>query len=99
MKVRLGSFARSAIETRLGSDLSTGVEAAFLHYARRVRSGQRPVSYPGFLEEASGGLGDEFEVGVDPEVEEVLTVEMRRQGLSLDQVAAHAVFVYLADLD
>lgn len=99
MKVRLGSFARSAIQTRLGTDVSAGLEAALLHYARRVRSGQKPVSYPGFLEEVSAGSSGEFEVTVDPEVEQVLTDEMRRQDLSLDQVAAHAVFVYLADLD
>lgn len=99
MKVKLGSFARSAIESRLGTDVSAGVEAALLHYARRVRSGQKPVSYPGFLEEVGAGSDGELEVSVDPEVEEVLTDEMRKQELSFDQVAAHAVFVYLADLD
>jgi hypothetical protein len=99
MKVNLGPLAREAIESRLGTDVSAGVQAALLHYARRVRSGQKPVPYPGFLEGSSTEAGGELDISVDPEVEQVLTDEMRRQGLSLDQVAAHAVFVYLADLD
>lgn len=99
MKVKLGSFARSAIEARLGTDVPAGVEAALLHYARRVKSGQKPVAYPDFVEQSSVGPDGEFEVSLTPEVERVLTDEMRKQGLSLDQVAAHAVFVYLADLE
>lgn len=99
MKVKLGSFARDAIETRLGTDVAAGVQAALRHYARRIRSGQKPVSYPGFVGEEAPEPAGEVEVSIDPEVERVLTDEMRRQGLTLDQVTAHAVFVYLADLD
>jgi hypothetical protein len=100
VRVALGTFARSGIEAHLGSDLAVGVQAALLHYTRRLGSGRKPPQLPHFLD----GLPREpsaagFEIPVDPEIEQILEREVRRQGAPLEQLAAHAVFVYLADLD
>lgn len=96
MKILLGPFARSAVEARLGADVAAGVQAALVHYTRRLRSSQKPIEVPPFLETTPGA---ELELGVDPGLERALTLEAREQGVSLDQLTAHAVFVYLADLD
>lgn len=99
MKVVLGPFARSAIEARLGKDVAAGVRVALRHYTRRLRSGHKPVRVPRFLGPGPSASETDLELPVDPEVERVLAREGRRQGVSLDQLTAHAVFVYLADLD
>ncbi len=99
MKVVLRPFARSAIEERLGADVTAGVKAALVHYTRRLRSAQRPIGVPGFLDAAPAAPGSELDLPVEAEVERALAHEMREQGISIEQLTAHAVFVYLADLD
>ena len=100
VRVALGTFARSGIEARLGSDLAAGVQAALLHYTRRLGSSWAPPALPHFLRgsprEPSAA---DFEIPVDPEIERILEREVRRQGAPVEQLTAHAVFVYLADLD
>jgi hypothetical protein len=100
MRVALGTFARSGIESRLGGDVAAGVQAALQHYTLRLRSGQRPVGFPDFQRgcpiDASGA---DFELAVDPEIERLLEREVRRQRASVEQLTAHAVFVFLADLE
>lgn len=73
MKTSLGAFARTEIEAAVGSDLTTSVERALAHYARRVGEGDPPPDIPRFLE--SSGVP------------------------APDRIAAHAVMVYLADLE
>jgi hypothetical protein len=47
VRVALGTFARAGIEARLGSDVAAaGVQAALLHYTRRLRSGWTPTEFP-----------------------------------------------------
>lgn len=100
MRVTLGRFARSGIEARLGTDVPAGVQAALLHYTRRLRSGRKPVELPRFQSEHRlESPAADFELAIDPEVERELKREVRRQGTSLEQLTAHAIFVYLADLD
>jgi hypothetical protein len=100
VRVALGTFARSGIEAHLGSDLGVAVQAALLHYTRRLDSNRKPPQLPHFCRgrplETSGA---DFEIPVDPEVQRILEGEARRQGTPVEQLAAHAVFVYLADLD
>ena len=96
----LGKFARSGIESLIGSDVAAGVQAALLHYARRLRSDLRPVKFPRFCR----GLQQEtvemvFDIPLDPYVQQSLELEVQRQGASLEELASHAVLVYLADLD
>lgn len=101
MEITLGRFARSGIETRLGGDVSTGVQLALHHYTRRLRSARRPIDPPHFGASAqprSAGAAT-VEVTLDPEVEAILEQEARRQQLPLEQILRHAVFVCLADFD
>jgi len=102
MKVAMGGFARSSIEAQLGSDLAAGVELALRQYARRLRSSDRPPRFPrfraGHLADASGA---EFDLMIEPEVEQILKRELEQleQPPTAEQLAVHAVFVYLAELD
>ena len=42
MRVTLGTFARSGIESQLGTDLTETVETAISHYTGKLTSGGRP---------------------------------------------------------
>lgn len=96
----LGTFACFCIENRLGVDLSTGLEQALRHYARRLESAKKPAPPPEFLRDrVLYDKAAELELPVEPEVEAALVRESRAQRVSMDQLFAHAVFVYLADLD
>ena len=100
MKVELGRFARVGIESHYGRDLDAGVRAALVHYTRRLRSGRRPVALPGFR--GAGSSADSamaLELQVDPSVAAALQHEVHRHGVSVEELTAHAILVYLADLD
>jgi hypothetical protein len=99
VRVALGKFARSGMEARLGSDFAEGVRLALRHYVRRLRSGHVPVGLPRFSSQFRDAGAVTIEVPVGPEIEAALERECRRQAASVEQLAAHAVFVYLADLD
>jgi hypothetical protein len=100
LRVALCRFAREEVEARLGGDIALGVGAALEHYARRFDSGHAPAALPGFLVDSPGeALEAELELSVAPEVRKALEREVRRSGAALDQLAAHSVFVYLADID
>lgn len=79
-----------------------GVQAALRDYARRLRSGRKLPEFPRFLRESPlwTRSGAALELSVDPEVQAALEKEAREsQGVSVEQLAGHAVLVYLADLD
>jgi hypothetical protein len=100
MMVGLGSFTRQGIEDRLGPDLPAGVEIALLYYVGKLSSGRGAPSYPSFLQNA--GFEDpvaEVELNVGSEVEAMLSGEAERQHTTVDRLAAHSVFLYLAELD
>ena len=101
MKVALNTFARSGIEARSGCDLVAGVQTALRDYAQCLRSGRKVPEFPRFLHEGSATRPEvNLELSVDPEVEQALEQEAREsEGLSVEQLASHAVLVYLADLD
>jgi hypothetical protein len=100
VRVALGRFATSGIETRLGGDLATGVQLALHHYTRRLRSARKPIDPPHFASRSQpADAASTIEVTLDPEVEAVLQEEARRQHLPLEQILRHAVFVCLADFD
>ena len=99
-EVALGTFTRSGIEARFGSDVKAGIEAALRHYTRRLRSNRPPVRVPAFLrQEAPSSSGEAFELEMAAEIEEALEREADRQGVSTALLLSHAVLVYLADLD
>jgi hypothetical protein len=100
MKVALGTFACFCIEARFGPDPAPTVEAALRHYTRRLRSAKPPLPPPAFSRAAApDGSGAEFELALEPEVQAALEEEARAQAVQVEQLIAHAVFVYLADLD
>jgi hypothetical protein len=100
MMVGLGPFMRQGIEDRLGPDIPAGVEIALLFYLGKMRSGRGAPTFPPFLQTASfeSPLA-EVELNVGPEVEALIAGEAERQQISVDRLAAHSVFVYLAELD
>jgi hypothetical protein len=101
MKVALNTFARAGIEAHLGRDLTAGVQAALQHYTRRLHRGGPVPDFPRFCRARAEVTPEaEFELAVDRQVQEVLEREAReRAGVSVEQLAGHAVLVYLADLD
>ena len=100
MEFVIGKFARSCIEVHLGVDLAVGVQAALLHYTRRLKSGWEPVGLPQFCrDQPLPDAGAVLELAVSPEIAAVLEHEARRHQVSVDRVLAHAVFVFMADLD
>lgn len=99
MKLVLGTFARGGIEAFSGSDLSAGVQKALRHYAGRERRGlsERP-DRP--LLRTLGEEGLSFELSVDSAIEEALERKAREYGgITAEQLATHAVLVYLAERD
>jgi hypothetical protein len=114
MKVLLGPLAKSGLETRVGSNLPAAINAALVYYVGKLNSGRPPARIPDFLK-VQGDQGNEegastsemepapprpeVEVGVDERIEAALGADAERQGVSLSELAGHAVLVYLAELD
>jgi hypothetical protein len=100
MKVALGKFACSGIETHLGDDIPAGTRKALFHYARKLKAGRRPLAPPSFLRDLAPQEPElAFELMVDPETEAMLEQEALRQRTTMSQLAAHTVLVYLAELE
>jgi hypothetical protein len=99
MKVALGIFACSGIETFLGGDLASGTQAALRHYTTLLRAGFEPIGLPAFCLGAWAGPSKAIDVPLDSDIEQSLQREVQRLGASLEQLIAHAVLIYLADLD
>jgi hypothetical protein len=99
VRVTLGSFACSGIETHLGSDLSAGVRTALFHYVGKLKTGRRPVAFPHFLAEAPPEPKVALELTIDAETEAMLEREALRERTTMSQLVAHAVLVYLAELE
>jgi hypothetical protein len=100
MKVALGKFACSGIETHLGDDIPAGTRKALFHYARKLKAGRRPLAPPRFLDDmAVPEPAVAFDLAVDPETEAVLEQEALRQRTTIGQLVTHTVLVYLAELE
>ncbi|HEY4779168.1 MAG TPA: hypothetical protein VIH47_06220 [Solirubrobacterales bacterium] len=100
MRVALGKFACSGIETQLGDDIAAGTRTALFHYARKLKAGRRPIVPPRFLaDQRPQEPQAAFDLTVDPETEAVLEQEALRQRMTLSQLVAHTVMVYLAELE
>ncbi len=108
MKLVLGTFACSGIKALLGVDTAAGVQAALRHYMENKGSAERRAeAFPRSLGESSVALsgvglgsGADLELTIDPEIQAALEREARESdGVSVEQIAAHAVLLYLAELD
>lgn len=99
MELVLGTFARGGIEALWGCDLATGARTAIRQYARHERSGQ-PKCLDGRRLGALRAAGLSIELSIDRETEETLERRAREHGgITVEELAAHAVLVYLADRD
>jgi hypothetical protein len=100
MRVELGAFTSGCVETTFGPDLSQGLRSAARHYSRRLRSATRPAALPPI---GAGAAVDapkvELDVELEPRCALLLEREARSQGVDLQQLLVHAVFVCAADLD
>ncbi len=111
MNVEVGSFAREGLEARVGPDLGAAINAALVYYVGRLRSGRIPTPYPHFLDEGAAAVAatgdgfvvrgpeEMFEISVDERIEADIDTEARRQLVGIEQLAGHAVMVFLAELD
>jgi hypothetical protein len=99
MKVTLGKYACAQIRASIGPDVQAAARTALLHYVLKLKLGRPPVPVPRGL----GGPPEDpevsFELTVDREAQRLLQREAERQGATLDELAVHSVFVYLAELD
>jgi hypothetical protein len=98
MRVELGKFACFCLESRFGSDLTSGVQSAARYYSRQLQSssGRSPNRVRHLRAE---GPIVEVEVALDEEVLGPLEVEARSRSVDVQQILNHAVLVYMADLD
>jgi hypothetical protein len=104
MKVRIGTFARTGIESQTDADLAQAVETAVYYYAGKLESGRPPVPLPRELDirpncASEDDGGDQIELNLDPDIETLMRREAYRQGSDIDSLTAHSVMVYLAELD
>jgi hypothetical protein len=100
VKIPLGTFACSGIETHLDTDVAAGVRAALSDFTQRLESGCPPVDLPRTpLEPVSAEPARAVDLSVDEHTWQLLQHEARRQGTTISQLAAHSVLVYLAELD
>ncbi len=114
MKVLLGPLAKSGLESRVGSNLPAAINAALVYYVGKLNSGRPPARIPDFLKVQGNGEDPGaastadmpvapprpmVEVPVDERIEAALATDAERQGVSLAELAGHAVLVYLAELD
>lgn len=98
VNVELGKLACQGLEGHFGTDLSGGTRKALLHYAYKLKAGRRPIAAPRFLRSELPSWR-QFELTLDRDTEALLAQEARRQRTTMSRLAAHAVLVYLAELD
>jgi hypothetical protein len=114
MRVVLGPLAKSGLETHLGPQLPAAIGVALVYYVGKLNSGQRPPRFPNFAPTQGNQNGDaetrsphvpaieprlEVEVDVDERIEAALCTDAENQRVSVEDLAGHAVLVYLAELD
>jgi len=100
VKVPLGTFACNGIRAYLDADITAGVRAALSDFTQRLESGRAPVDLPRTpLEPASAEPAMAVDLRLDEHSWQLLRREARRQGTTVNRLAAHSVLVYLAELD
>lgn len=98
VNVELGKLACTGLEGHFGKDLAVGARKALLHYAYKLKVGRRPVAAPRFLRTKPEPHAT-LDLTFDRETEALLAQEASRQQTTTSCLAAHAVLVYLAELD
>lgn len=100
VKVALGTFACNGIETHLDADVAAGVRAALSDFTQRLESGRLPSAMPRTpLDDVPAEPAMAVDLPLDERTWHLLWREASRQGTTVDQLAAHSVLLYLAELD
>lgn len=98
VNVELGKLAYKGLQGHFGDDVPGGARKALLHYAYKLKAGRRPLAVPRFLPSDPSPC-TKFELTLDRDTEALLAQEARSQRTTMSRLAAHAVLVYLAELD
>ena len=98
VSVELGKLACSGLEDYFGTDLTAGARKAVLHYAYKLKAGRRPIAAPRFLRSPDSPEA-KVDLTLDRETEALLGQEAQRLHITTSLLAAHAVLVYLAELE
>jgi hypothetical protein len=101
VRVDLGKFALSGIETRLGNDIVAGVQLALSHHVLKLRNGGGQLAKPRFLDEswAAATPCASYDVVLDPGTQALIEREASSRGTTTSRVAVEAVLAFLASLD
>lgn len=100
IKVTLGDFAQTGLESYFAGDVRSGVRAALVHYLQRLRGGRPPLGPPLFLDESQPGASlREYCAAVGADEEAVFEQQALRRGTTVEGLARHAVLLYLAELE
>lgn len=82
-----------------GVGVAEAVRSAVVHYVRELKRG-RAVPFPRFGRANDRGAAlAGIDLDLDGETATAIEREAERQHVAIEQVLAHAVFVYLADVD
>jgi hypothetical protein len=98
--VRLDTFGQEALEDHLrgtGESHAAALDIAVRYYLGDSGSGRLARQVPRQLGERDAA--DRLELELDDDLHEELRREARRQRVSPDLLATHALLYYLADLD
>jgi hypothetical protein len=98
--VRLDRFGQDALEAHVrgtGSSHASTLHTAVRYYLSDADSGRAAWRVPQLVREAVNG--DALEIELDDSLHAELERESRRQRVSADLLATHALLYYLADLD
>jgi hypothetical protein len=98
VRVELGKLACHGLDGHFDGDVAAGARKALLHYAYKLKAGRKPIAAPRFLRSQPAVYGT-FELTLDRETETLLAQEAHLQRTTTSRLAAHAVLVYLAELD
>lgn len=97
------SFSELAFKALAGdidaADPSPRMESALLCYLGDSDSGRPAWSYPGFLRESETRGDVEVDLEVASDLWRRFEQEAVRQGVSIEQLAEHAIFYFAAELD
>jgi hypothetical protein len=98
--VRLDRFGKEALQEHLsgsGESEAQALDAAVRYYLGDAESGRLAWRVPGSY--AQRDPDEELELELDDDLHEELRRESRRQRVTPDVLAMHALMYYLADLD
>lgn len=100
MKITLGKIAKEGIEAHLeaGGDVEAVVRTALRRYTDLLDSAEPPLLPPPFSAGRKGPDGA-LELRLDAEMQDLLERQARDGSVTVEELAAHAVLLYLAELD